>query len=155
MAVAASLGAELATELGFETIPVRSGSPVGQLSGFRVSLGQDSPDNQFLLSIYLRKAGAPIDIAENGLRGYSMPMTGGYDVVLMDVQMPVMNGISAFKRLRAEGYRSTVIASTAHAMKEERLRCLDAGFTDFLSKPVSRNELVDKILCHWFVPIEE
>ena len=154
VAVVASLGAELVTELGFETIPVRSGSQVGQLSGFRVLLVEDSPDNQALLSIYLRKAGARIDIAENGLRGYSMAMTGGYDVVLMDVQMPVMDGISAVKRLRAEGYRNPVIALTAHAMKEERLRCLDAGFTDFLSKPVYRNELIDKILRHRLVSTE-
>jgi len=149
--VVASLGAELVTEHGFETIPVRSGSQVGQLSGFRVLLVEDSPDNQALLSIYLRKAGARNDIAENGLRGYSMAMTGGYDVVLMDVQIPIMDRISAAKRLRAKDYRDTVTALTAHAMEEERLRCLDAGFTDFLSKPVYRNELIDKILRHRLV----
>ena len=151
VAIVANPSAEFVTELGFEVVPVRSVEQIGQLSGVRVLLVEDSPDNQALLSIYLRKAGARIDIAENGLRGYSMAMTGDYDVVLMDVQMPVMDGISAVKRLRAEGFLNTVIALTAHAMKEERLRCLDAGFTDFLSKPVSRNELIDKILHHRLV----
>jgi CheY-like chemotaxis protein len=64
----------------------------------------------------------------------------------MDVQMPIMDGITAVKKLRAQGYKKPVIALTAHAMKEERIRCLDAGYTDFLSKPVQRIDLIDMLV---------
>lgn len=65
-----------------------------------------------------------------------------YDIVLMDVQMPNMDGIAAVKHLREQNYKKPIIALTAHAMKEERDRCLVAGFTEFLTKPIVREELV-------------
>ena len=132
--------------LGFEPTPMRSVINLGQLAGLKVLLVEDSPDNQALISIFLGRAGARADIASDGEQGYAMALRGDYDIVLMDVQMPVMDGISAIRRLRAEGFAKPVIALTAHAMKEERIRCLSAGFTDFLSKPVAREELIAAIL---------
>ena len=64
----------------------------------------------------------------------------------MDVQMPIMDGITTIKKLRADGYEAPVVALTAHAMKEERIRCLAAGFNDFLSKPVTREDLIGMLL---------
>mgnify|MGYP006077431661 CR=1 FL=1 len=132
--------------LGFETVPARTIANAGQLSGMKILVVEDSPDNQALISIYLGRVGANIDIASDGEQGYQMAIDGHHDLVLMDVQMPIMDGITTIKKLRASGFRRPVVALTAHAMKEERKRCLDAGFTDFLSKPINKNELIGLIL---------
>ncbi len=132
--------------LGFASESVRNAGVQGLLSDLRILLVEDSPDNQALFSIYLNRAGAKIDIASDGQRGVEMALAENYDVVLMDVQMPIMDGITAVKRLRASGYGVPVIALTAHAMKEERVRCLEAGYSGFLSKPIQRSELVDALV---------
>ncbi|MEO5668828.1 MAG: PAS domain-containing protein [Bdellovibrionota bacterium] len=136
---------EYVTALGFASVPMRSVVSAGQLSGFKILLVEDSPDNQALISIFLSRAGAAIDIASDGEQGYRKASEGHYDLVLMDVQMPVLDGIAAVKRLRSDGYRGPVIALTAHAMKEERVRCIEAGFNDFISKPVIREDLVSAV----------
>ncbi|OYZ23711.1 MAG: hypothetical protein B7Y39_03755 [Bdellovibrio sp. 28-41-41] len=146
IAVAVKSDVKYVNGLGFETVPVRSVAHVGQLSGLKVLLVEDSPDNQALISIYLGRVGANIDIASDGEQGYAMAIENRYDLVLMDVQMPIMDGITTIKKLRAAGYNRTVIALTAHAMKEERKRCLDAGFTDFLSKPIPKDELINMLV---------
>lgn len=133
---------------GFDSDPVRSAAPLGKLSDVRILLVEDSPDNQALISIFLNRAGARVDIASDGEQGVSMALAGEYEVVLMDVQMPVMDGLSAVKALRSKDYQKPIVALTAHAMKEERDRCLGAGFSDFISKPVNREDLVNKILAH-------
>ncbi len=115
----------------------------GQLASLQVLLVEDSPDNQTLISIYLHRAGASVDIASDGEEGCRMATSKDYDIVLMDVQMPVMDGITAVKHLRKHDYKKPIIALTAHAMKEERDRCLQAGFTEFLTKPVVREDLVN------------
>jgi CheY-like chemotaxis protein len=69
-----------------------------------------------------------------------------YDLILMDIQMPIMDGHEATRRLRALGVKIPIVALTAHAMKEERSRCADSGFTDFLSKPVDKKSLVSLIV---------
>jgi PAS domain S-box-containing protein len=112
------------------------------LDGIRVLLVEDSPDNQALISIYLTKAGAKVEVASDGEQGIQQALSAEYEVVLMDVQMPTMDGITAVAKLRSLKYSKPVIALTAHAMKDERDRCLKAGFTDFLSKPINREELI-------------
>jgi signal transduction histidine kinase len=139
-------GVEFVTGLGFSADPVRPAVSPGLLSGMDVLLVEDSPDNQALISIFLVRAGARVDVASDGEQGYHRALSGKYDAVLMDVQMPVMDGITAIKKLRTDGYAKPVVALTAHAMKEERMRCLEAGFSDFLSKPVSKEELIRMLL---------
>jgi CheY-like chemotaxis protein/anti-sigma regulatory factor (Ser/Thr protein kinase) len=112
------------------------------LDGIRVLLVEDSPDNQALISIYSTKAGAKVEVASDGEQGIQQALSAEYEVVLMDVQMPTMDGITAVAKLRSLKYSKPVIALTAHAMKDERDRCLKAGFTDFLSKPINREELI-------------
>ncbi len=128
--------------LGFTSEPVRAGVATGLLSGMKILLVEDSPDNQALISIFLMRAGAEVDIASDGEQGYLKAKDAPYTAVLMDVQMPIMDGISTVRKLRSEGYDRPIIALTAHAMKEERERCLAAGYSDFLSKPVTRDDLV-------------
>lgn len=132
--------------LGFESAAPRSVVSSGQLANLRILLVEDSPDNQALISIYLARAGASADIASDGEQGINLANKSNYDVVLMDVQMPIMDGITAVKKMRESGYTKPIIALTAHAMKEERTRCIEAGFTDFLSKPLTREDLINMIL---------
>jgi signal transduction histidine kinase/CheY-like chemotaxis protein/PAS domain-containing protein len=116
---------------------------VGRLDGIRVLLVEDSPDNQVLLKLILENQGAVIALESDGLAGVKTALAGReFDLILMDIQMPIMDGHDAVKILRKRGYKGPVIALTAHAMREEADRALDSGFTDFLSKPVKRELLV-------------
>lgn len=139
---------EYVNALGYDTAPGRPATQMGQLAGLNLLLVEDSPDNQHLISIFLTRAGAKVDIASDGSQGYQMTMAGQYDVVLMDVQMPVMDGITTVRKIRGDAYTKPIIALTAHAMKEERIRCLEAGFSDFLSKPVTRQDLIGIVSRH-------
>ena len=112
------------------------------LEGLQLLVVDDSPDNQVLFKMMLGRAGASVELASDGFEGMNAALTGNYDVVLMDVQMPRMDGHQATQMLRAKGYTVPIIALTAHAMVEERERAVDSGFTDFLSKPVHRDELI-------------
>lgn len=122
------------------------GSQKKMLNGMRILVVDDSPDNQQLFMLLLSKAGAITDVASNGSEGVNAALTNEYDVVLMDVQMPIMDGHQATQLLRSKGYTSPVVALTAHAMVEERARATQSGFTDFLSKPVHRDDLVQMLL---------
>lgn len=122
------------------------GRPPSKLHG-RVLLVEDAVDNQRLVSLILRKAGAEVAIAENGqigcdriheARGAGSP----FDVVLMDMQMPVLDGYSATRRLRRAGVETPIIALTAHAMTGDRQACLNAGCTEYLTKPIDRERLL-------------
>lgn len=148
VAVEADPDSEFVTGLGFQTVPPKSVAATGELAHMKVLLVEDSPDNQALISIYLGRAGAQTDIASDGAQGVQMALLKDYDVVLMDVQMPVMDGLTAVRSLRAKGYQRPIIALTAHAMREERARCLEAGFNEFLSKPVARKDLIAILVPH-------
>jgi len=123
----------------------RGSSPVlGKLRG-RVLLAEDGPDNQVLISTLLRKAGVEVDVACNGRMAIDMvsKCSGrGYDAVLMDMQMPEVDGYEATETLRQLGYRGPIIALTAHAMSGDRQKCLDAGCDEYLTKPVDRRMLL-------------
>ena len=124
------------------------------IQGSRILLVEDGIDNQRHFSMILKKAGAEVTIASNGQEGVDViDKTIGeeqsFDLILMDMQMPVMDGLTAAKIIRSKGMQFPIVALTAHAMQEERDRCIAAGFTDFLTKPILRNSLlaaVSKIL---------
>jgi signal transduction histidine kinase/ActR/RegA family two-component response regulator len=113
----------------------------------RVLLAEDGPDNQRLVSHFLRKAGADVTIVENGKLALETALatrTQGppFAVILMDMQMPVMNGYDATRALRDAGYDGPIVALTAHAMSGDRDTCLAAGCDEYVTKPVNRGELI-------------
>lgn len=131
-------------------------SPRNALAGYRVLLAEDGPDNQRLFSFIVQKYGAAVTIVDNGKAAVEKCTVDGsvdgkildeppFDVILMDMQMPIMDGYTAAGLLRDRGNRAPVIALTAHAMTGEREKCLAAGCDDYLSKPVDRARLIAKI----------
>jgi CheY-like chemotaxis protein/HPt (histidine-containing phosphotransfer) domain-containing protein len=109
--------------------------PVDRLGG-RVLLAEDNLDNQRLIAMYIKKAGAEVEYANNGQEAVEKALAGDYHLVFMDMQMPVMDGIEATQWLRKAGYSGPIVALTANAMKEDRERCIRAGCDAFLSKPI-------------------
>ncbi|MGD8559471.1 MAG: ATP-binding protein, partial [Gammaproteobacteria bacterium] len=105
----------------------------------KVLLAEDSLDNQQLISMYIRRTGASITIAENGKIAVNYAMSEDFDLILMDMQMPVMGGLEATQWLRQIGNRTPIVALTANAMKQDRDRCLAAGADGYLTKPVDLN----------------
>ncbi|MBX3016323.1 MAG: response regulator [Bdellovibrionaceae bacterium] len=112
------------------------------LENVRILLVEDSPDNQMLISHMLERAGATVEIANDGEEGVRKAMSAEFDAVLMDLQMPVMDGLTAARILRVQGYEKPLIALTAHAMSEFRSKCLEAGFNDHVAKPIDFNDLI-------------
>jgi PAS domain S-box-containing protein len=116
------------------------GAPL-DFRGLQVLLVEDSPDNQILVARMIRPTGAAVAIASDGAEGVEKALARAFDLILMDIQMPKMDGHEAVRALRAKGYAGPIAALTAHAMKEERDRAEASGFTDFLTKPVRPLEL--------------
>jgi CheY-like chemotaxis protein len=109
---------------------------------------EDSQVNQIVVVRTLERCGCRTDVANTGLEALEMLAKQRYDAVLMDCQMPEMDGYEATAALRARengGPRTPVIAMTAHAMHGDRERCLDAGMDDYLSKPIRRDWLIDTL----------
>lgn len=116
--------------------------PQASLSQMKILVVDDSLDNQILIKKILRLAGANVETASNGKEGVEKALKGDFSVVLMDLQMPEMDGYEATQLLRSKGFTKPIVALTAHAMKEERIRSLKSGFDNHLTKPVDNVELV-------------
>jgi len=160
-----------------DDVPGRGGPPVEEaprsageatLAGCRLLLAEDAPDNQRLLCQLLRKAGALVEIAGNGRLAVDLALAareraGPFDVVLMDMQMPVLDGYEATMLLRASGYTLPIVALTAHVMAADKERCLEAGCDDYATKPIDQETLIAVVRKHaesrmgvrqsWVVPI--
>lgn len=112
----------------------------------RILLAEDSPDNEDLVRMYLNFEGVQLDVVQNGYDAIKMALMNNYDLLLMDVQMPGLDGLEATRRLRSHGYHKPIIALTAHALNEDRERSLKAGCTGHLTKPIQRFELIATIV---------
>jgi len=112
----------------------------------KVLVAEDNPVNQKLIKILLRKLGCEGEIVSNGKEAVEKVMTKEYDVCLMDLHMPVMNGIKATEEIRKWNKTLPIIAFTAVAFKEGKEQCFKAGMNDFLARPVEPNKLKQKIM---------
>jgi signal transduction histidine kinase/AmiR/NasT family two-component response regulator len=124
-----------------------SNEDLASLAGRRVLVAEDAPDNQRLICIILKKAGVEVSLAENGrvARDAAMEsLTSGkpFDVVLMDMQMPELDGYEATQQLRAGGYTGPIVALTAHAVGPQCERCREVGCDAYATKPISRAALL-------------
>ncbi|WP_326543235.1 hybrid sensor histidine kinase/response regulator [Pseudorhodoferax sp.] len=123
------------------------------LRGARILLVEDNEINQLVATELLRQAGFAVDVADDGAAGVAQVQAQDYDVVLMDMQMPVMDGVSATAAIRRiERLRALpIVAMTANAMEVDRQRCLAAGMNDFVTKPIVPQELW-RALLRWVAP---
>ncbi|MBX3039224.1 MAG: response regulator [Bdellovibrionaceae bacterium] len=123
-------------------------SPQSSFQGKRILIVDDTPDNRFLIERILTRRGFSVEHAENGEEGVQKALSQNFDLILMDVQMPVMDGYTAVRTLRAQNYSKPIIAVTAHAMKGDRASCLAAGYSDYLTKPIQVNEFMTVLEQH-------
>jgi signal transduction histidine kinase/CheY-like chemotaxis protein len=127
-------------------------------AALRILLAEDNQVNQMLVNAILARAGARADIAGNGFEAIEAMRSRAYDVVLMDMRMPDLDGLEATRRIRELGgtpSRVPIIALTANATQEDRRRCLEAGMNDFMAKPIDANDLIQKIALHAKVALIE
>ena len=131
----------------------RNQDRIAAIRGARVLLVEDNPMNQQVAEEFLNQAGLRVELANNGLEGVEKVCTNAYDLVLMDVQMPGMDGLEATRRIRGiERLKGLpIVAMTAHAMASDREKSLAAGMNDHLTKPVDPDELMD-VLIRWIPP---
>jgi PAS domain S-box-containing protein len=118
------------------------------LSGLKILVVEDSMDNQELIQIMLTKAGAKVAIAQNGRIAVNKAEAELFDVILMDMNMPEMDGFEATRLLRSQGYYRPILALTANAMSEDREHCLEAGCNAHLTKPIDRPQMIRTIAEH-------
>ncbi len=113
------------------------------LKGKKILVVEDSLDNQTIAQYFLSKSGVIAEFANNGVEGIEKAMSNSYDAILMDIQMPIMDGYTATTELRRLGIKTPIIALTGYAMKEDQEKCLEAGCNEYLSKPYDRAKLIN------------
>ena len=121
---------------------------VPSFKGKKVLVVDDSEDNQMILQFFLKQRGIEFRAAVNGAEALEKMNSERFDLILMDIQMPVMDGYTATKTLRENGYNLPIIALTAHAMKSDQELCLDAGCTEYLTKPIDMSQFQKMLIAH-------
>jgi CheY-like chemotaxis protein len=114
----------------------------------KILLAEDNPVNQQLMQVLLKKMGYEVALVDNGKLAVEAMEKDSYDIILMDIQMPEMNGLDATRSIRQKGFKTPVIAITANALKGDREQCLEAGCDDYLPKPIDKYDLEEMIQKH-------
>jgi CheY-like chemotaxis protein/nitrogen-specific signal transduction histidine kinase len=135
-----------------KTIDVPEPVPGLRFEGARVLLAEDETISRVLIETLLEQAGLIVSVVENGRQAVDEALSGDYQAILMDIQMPVMDGLEATKEIRSyerqHGGHLPIIALTAHAMHGDREKCLQAGMDDYLPKPLNRDGLFEVLTRH-------
>ena len=126
--------------------------PEVNLTGGRVLLAEDTPDTRRLVELLLHRAGAAVTVASTGHEVLELAAKADFHVILMDMQMPQVDGYTAATELRRRGITTPVVAVTAHAMAGDRERCIAAGCTDYLTKPIDGGELLRRVASYLTQP---
>lgn len=127
----------------------------GEFGPLSILIAEDHPVNLQIMQAYLKKRGYAADAVLNGLQAVEAVRLHRYDLVFMDVQMPLLDGFEAAMRIREEhGRYPVIIGATAFAQKEDKEMCLRAGMQDFISKPIRPEEL-DRVLREWSVQLRQ
>jgi len=134
-------------------VAIPPAGPAGPKRATRILVAEDCEDNLFLVQAYLKDSGLELDVAENGKIAVEKVVSGNYDLVLMDVQMPVMDGHAATRAIRqweapTQARPIPILALTAHAMHEEAHKSKAAGCTSHLTKPITKALLLEAISHH-------
>ena len=114
----------------------------------KVLVAEDNPSNQKLIAILLQRMGLEVILAGDGLEAVEQCGEQSFDIILMDMQMPNMNGYDATRQLRSQGVKTPIIAVTANAMTGDEQKCIDVGCDGYLSKPINRSELDELVSQH-------
>ena len=142
------VNAPKAIPVSFVEAPLVMKTPVNGRGKRRVLLAEDNPTTQSLISILLAQMGLELEVVDNGQAAIDYLATEAVDLILMDCQMPILDGFKATAHLRAQGLTTPVVALTAYAREEDEDQCLAAGMNDFLSKPFRQNDLKE-VLLRW------
>lgn len=141
---------EFISDLSKHKLPTTAeDKPAYTLLKGRILVADDAPDNRLLLSALLGKFGLESTIVENGQLALDTLADKEFDLILLDIQMPVLDGMQTLKKLQEQHYNKPVIALTANTLAEDRKLYLDTGFTDYIAKPI-RLKILNKILSQYF-----
>jgi PAS domain S-box-containing protein len=124
-----------------EAVPTQASS----LDGYRILVAEDVQDNQDLLRHLLRNSGARLDFVSSGKEAVDFALSNDLEFILMDIQMPGMDGMTAMRELRSKGFSKPIIALSAHAMKDYIDECLNSGFDGYISKPIDSKSFVKSV----------
>ena len=129
-----------------ERIPERDTPKRYESKKQQVVVVEDTKTNQMVIKLILEKEGYLVITKDNGSEALDFFANGGQaDIILMDISMPVMDGISATKAIRARGLNTPIVALTAHAMEQDQQLCINAGMNDFVAKPIRSAEIIETI----------
>lgn len=128
---------------------------LGNISGIKILLAEDNEINQDVICLLLQSSGLYVKVADNGQTAVDLAKTKVYDLILMDIQMPVLDGLQATKKIREipELNQLPIIAMTANAFSEDRQKCMEAGMNDFLAKPVITENLY--VMLHKYLSFKQ
>jgi CheY-like chemotaxis protein len=129
-------------EVSVQPVVQSNSTSLYRLDGCSILLVDDTVDNQLLFKYILQSAGAVVEIASNGREAVQQCERTSYDLIIMDMRMPILDGYTATALIRSFGYEGPIIALTAHSTPGEEERCLRAGCSEFLLKPIDRSSLI-------------
>ena len=135
-------------EMEYETADNAEEETGENLEGVRILVAEDGYDNQRLIEAILKKVGAEVETVENGRLALAKAESKPFDLILMDMNMPEMDGYEATRTLRDHGYAKPILALTANAMSEDSRQCVAAGCNEYMAKPINQRQLIQTIARH-------